>query len=266
MKILISISSKFFEKQPEELIKLLKKHDSKRIIKGFEICVNFNNEEEREYMKQLCYLCKKESYIFQIHGMNLDYINQFKYMDFVNELTKILQKSIDIVIHPIVQNDIEKSIIESKEYFNRIINYIEREKYNINIGIENLNYLGIPRPNKNDILPILREINNLNFTYDMGHEIIDNRNISNLDSFTLNKINNIHIHTFKNKLDHQPIGFTNDGSKKWEECLKYLKSIKYGKSVVLEYDFYTLGDSYEERLINYIKSANIVNNYYNNCI
>lgn len=266
MNILLSINKKFFEKTPEELVKLIKKYDNKKIIKGFEMYINFEEENERNYMREICKLCKKESYIFQIHGMDCNYSNQFEYLDFVNELTTIIQKDINILMHPVSEENIEKSILETEKYFKEIINYIEKKKYNINVGIENLNYKRIERLNKNNIVPILKKIDNLNFTYDMGHVIIDDVEITGLDGSVVNKINNVHMHTFKEKEDHHPIGLSNDVSPKWEKCLQYLKNIQYDKSMVLEYNFYILGSNYEERLTNYIKSANRVKDYYNNCI
>ena len=102
---------------------------------------------------------------------------------------------------------------------------------------------------------ILSEFDDVNFTYDIGHDIFDNHNYTKLSKLQLKKLNNIHIHNVCNNKDHCEITPTCDYITQLRDSVKYLKSINYEKSIVLETGFNNYpGNNYEEKLINYIKS------------
>lgn len=100
-------------------------------------------------------------------------------------------------------------------------------------------------------------------TYDIGHEIADYGNITNLNKIIIPLISNVHIHTinnyYSNGYDHKPI-FKND--EKWNEIIKgiiFLKNNNYNGSIVFEYDLYACpGNTLEEKIISYCESIDYV--------
>ena len=110
----------------------------------------------------------------------------------------------------------------------------------------------IERLKKEGLVEILERQHNLKFTYDIGHEIIEGIKTEKLVPELEERLNNIHIHTYKKNLDHYPIKNIND-----EKTIKKLLN-KYSdnKTVVLEYALdYIEGDKFEIKLKNYIESA-----------
>ena len=73
------------------------------------------------------------------------------------------------------------------------------------VSIENLNDInGLERIKKENIEGILKEFEKLKFTYNIGHELIDNNFVSNLSNLLLERLNNIHIHIYNENRDHYP--------------------------------------------------------------
>lgn len=263
MKILFSINQKFYGKSAQYLIEYIKKYDTNNIIKGFEVVFDIENEFETQYIYELAHLCKKYNYILQFHG-NCEYsINiQKKYIDFLNEIGKILNYKVNVVIHPQSAETIDESIEKSNYYFSEILNYIYDNNYNLEISIENLNSLiNELRPSKDTLTPILANNIDLNFTYDVGHEIIEYGKVTDLNDILLQRITNVHFHTFKNEFDHQPVTKESLHKDKWIKTVQYLKLIHFKNTFVLEYDFNELGSNYDEKLFNYIKCAEFINQY-----
>lgn len=267
MKLFLSINNKFFEKTPYDLISYIKKYDNDNVIKGFEIHFDLHNEFEKKYIENLLYLMEKVNYDVQFHGnSNLNIEEQYKYMDYMNLLSKVLKRKIHIVLHPLVLDDYEESMKQTNIYFSKILIYIYSKKYDINISIENLSTIGDIDLSKKYISRILANNSDLYFTYDVGHEIKDYGNITNLNYIQLERLYNVHIHSFNmhnfnTTYDHQPIFENDDNITKIVKTLKFLKLLGYQKTIVLEYDFYALGNQYEERIINYLKSANYINSH-----
>lgn len=258
MKILLSINYKFFEKTPNELVKFIKKIDVNHHIKGFEIYFDFENEEHINYIKNLSFLCKKEEYILQFHGNNSYSIEfQKEYFKFLNELVD--KKYIDVVLHPLDCDLIEDSVKETNMYFSKLLNIIYENKYKINLSIENLNSINTFRLSKDYLKSILSNNMDLQFTYDIGHETVEYGKITDLDSILIERLSNVHIHTFDKNIDHQPIGMNDH--KEWVKAIQYLNYLHFDGTLVLEYDFYTLGNDFEERMMNYIKCVEYIQNY-----
>ena len=257
MKILLSLNYKFFDVEPEKLIKFIKKHDKENLIKGFEIATNY--EKEKEYLLNLAKLVFKEGYIINLHSPSFENIEEaMQYLDFAVEISKIMQRKINIVYHPINAKNIDESKEKTKSQIKEIIKYIEIKKYynNVELSIENLNNInGIKRLKKEDFIEILEGEKNLKFTYDIGHEIIEGIKTEKLVNILEERLNNIHIHTYQKNLDHYPIKNVNE-----HESIKKLLE-KYGdnKTVVLEYALdYIDGENFEIKLRNYIESAKII--------
>lgn len=263
MKILLSLNNKFYSELPLNFIKFLEENDKCKTVAGFEVVVDINNEEEKNYIKNLSFICKQNNYHLQFHG-NSDYSinNQKKYIDFVNEIGEFLDRKMYIVLHPQTANTIEEEIKLTNLYFSEILNYIYEMQYNIEISVENLNSTtDIIRLSKDYLKPILSNNMDLNFTYDMGHEIMEYGELIDLDTVLIDRISNIHIHTFDSKEEHKPIFENSINKDKWIKAIQYLNYINFDKTVVLEYDFYMMGEDYYERLLNYIKSAEFMYSY-----
>ena len=257
MKKLISVNSKFMVLSPEKLVEIILDYD----IDGFEI---FNNGiDSYSYLEKLAYECKKHNKIFQIHASSDTDIEKqiafFKKLEFVSDM---LGYPINVVLHPIYNEDKNKSLIDTANYLNALADNCDMNK--IVITLENLNDMyNLDRLNKNDIIPIICNNDRVYFTYDIGHEIIDGGNITDLNPEVLPLIKNVHMHTNNFKYDygydHKPIF---KGDDHWNNIIKgilFLKSFNYNGPVVFEYDVYALpGDNFNEKLINYCKSIQFI--------
>ncbi|MDD3453095.1 MAG: hypothetical protein PHN42_02295 [Bacilli bacterium] len=262
MNLLLSLNQKFFEINPNEIISMINKLDDKKIIKGMEMCITDFSLFEKNYILRLSNLCKQNNYYLQIHGNSIfDIEKQQKIMDFINEISTIMNYKINVVLHPIEEDD--KNNSNSNIYFSSILNYIYENNYNINISIENLNSTTHHlRLSKELILTILYNNEDLHFTYDIGHEIVEYGKITDLDEVLIKRMNNIHIHTFKNTFDHLPIEENDENKLKWLKGLEYLKYLKYNGNIVLEYDIYEVkGNGINEKVQNYIRSAYFISQY-----
>lgn len=160
------------------------------------------------------------------------------------------------MFHSKEDDNLEIAKLNTINLLNTIFNYIKENNLNISISLENLNYHhNHDRINVDKIDSILSEFDDVNFTYDIGHDIFDNHNYTKLSKLQLKKLNNIHIHNVCNNKDHCEITPTCDYITQLRDSVKYLKSINYEKSIVLETGFNNYhGNNYEEKLINYIKS------------
>lgn len=258
MKILLSINHKFFEKSPKELIDSVKQIDVNNYVKGFEIYINFNDKDEVEYVKNLKFLCDKEGYLLQFHGDSSYSIElQEKYFKFLNDLSN--GQYMNVVLHPLSLELIEDSIRETNLYFSKLLNIIYENRYKIKISIENLNSINTFRLSKDYLKSVLSNNMDLQFTYDIGHETVDYGKITDLDSILIDRLSNVHIHTFDINNDHQPIGMNDH--KEWVKAIQYLNYLHFDGTLVLEYDFYTLGNDFKERMTNYIKCVEYMQNY-----
>ncbi len=263
MKFFLSINDKFFENNVHFFIQKLKLYDKNNYVSGFEICFDFNDTIHHEFIEGLISYCKKDHYIIQFHGnSSYELKKQYAYLNFINEISNKLGYKINIVLHPIVLETEQKSLEATNIYFSNVLNYIYNNNLNINISIENLT-----SKNKNHVLspeflePILANNLDLYYTYDLGHEFIEYGNIINLNDIVKKRLINVHLHTFNNNFDHLPILNISKNKDKWLKAILYLKNINYKGPLVLEYDFYLMGQNYEERLLNYINSIYFLNDY-----
>lgn len=263
MEILLSLNYKFFEIKPEELLERIKIIDTYKIIKGFE--VNAKTSKEREYLYDLAKECNKQEYILNIHLPNLNSIEEYKeYFDYLNKISKVYKNEINMVFHPIYNEDKQTSIEITEKYVDELLKYIEVKRYNMMLSIENLNDTEkMQRLKKEDIKKILKKYDKLYFTYDIGHEYIDGKGKiqTEIDSYFISKINNIHIHTFNKNEDHYPIeNFNKD--KAIIEKLNNISQKIYKGQIVLEYALdYMEGENLKEKLEKYINAARNISFY-----
>ena len=116
------------------------------------------------------------------------------------------------------------------------------------------------RLEKEIIEPIILNDDRLYMTYDIGHEIADWGNVTDVNGYLLSEIRNIHIHTYTEAgIDHQPIY---RDSLHWNEVLKgllFLINSDYKYNIVYEYDLYECrGETIKDKVIDYLNSIDLV--------
>ncbi len=257
MKYAISLSTNILkELNISEITNIIDKYNPNKIINGIEISTSNSYE-----LNKIAEYTKIKGMDFQCHLPNLENMKDIKeYLDNINEISKTINKKITIVIHSISNEEINQSIKLTKEYVLEILNYIKNNNYNINISLENLNvFQGVKRINNQEIDNILTDINEISFTYDVGHDLYDNKKISELSKIQTNKLNNIHIHDIKNIQDHHEITINSNYLSELKKSINNLKNINYQNNIVLEYIIdYLEGDNTSEKFEYYIKSFNTI--------
>lgn len=259
MNILLALNYKLFETQPDILVK---KIENIKEISGFEIFIDINKKIEKDYLSRMAYLCKEKNLILQIHSsITIDEeINE--HLDFYNEISKIYDKPINIVNHPFKSDSIYIAQEKTNILFSKILNYIYEKQYRLNYSIENLNSeQGDMRLSKKYLIPILSNNQDLYFTYDIGHEIMEYGEIVDLREIFIDRLINIHLHTFDYLNEHKPITKNDVYKSKWVKAINYLKQIGYNGNIVLEYDVNLLGTNFDEKINNYIEAAKFMYQY-----
>lgn len=258
---IISINKKFMEFKPNELIDIIK--ENSKYVCGLEIFINHKDKNQIDYMFELAYLCKKNNLQFQVHGdSNLTIEEQKMFLNNIEKISDIVEYPINVVIHPKSMSVKNESVIETIKYTDELISIINLNK--IKISLENLNdFDENDRLNKEDISSIVLNNEKLFMTYDIGHELIENGKIIDLNKLLISRLSNIHIHTY-NKVysggyDHKPI-YKND--EHWNLIIKsieFLKVIKYEGPIVFEYDLYMCnGSTTKDKIISYCNSIDYV--------
>ena len=257
MKSLISINYKFMELTPKELIEEIKKSS---YCKGVEISIDINKENELNYLESIAYLLNENNLIFQVHGNSeLPIDEQITFLKKLENISTQIGKPINVVLHPKYNENHKQSVIDTENYLDEILKEISD---NIIICVENLNdgivnEVAQDRLNKDDILPIICNNERLYMTYDIGHDIADFNNPSEINYNLINKIRNIHIHTHKQGIDHIPI-YKESFDSVFKGIL-FLKSINYEETVVFEYNLYEChGETTLDKVKDYLYSIDYV--------
>lgn len=268
MSSLISVSGKYMEIKPNELVNLINKSE---YTKGLEIYIDMSDDnpyglsvnEELDYLDKLVFELKKNNLIMQIHGeIELDMDKQLNYLKKLENYSDYLGYPIVVTMHTKLEEDQDKALNDTKNYIEELLTHIDSNK--IIICVENLNDMyGIDRLEKELIEPLVLNNEKVFFTYDIGHVIIDFDDFTNLDKYMIDKIKNVHLHSFDLAIrDHMPI-YKND--KYWNTIIKavtYLKTIHYKYNVVFEYDLYRCyGDTIKEKIEDYLKSIDLVSEH-----
>lgn len=261
MKGIISINKKFMIFSPNELIKIIL--NNSKYAQGIEISIDSDNNNEIDYLKKLATLCKENNLYFEVHGnSSLTLIKQKRYINLLENISDELGYPINVCMHPLVGNNKNESINKTIIYMNEVIKFTDFNK--ITISLENLNdYNKEDRLDKNEIKNIVLNNEKLFMTYDIGHDLIENGNLLKMDKYLINKISNLHIHTYdeiySDGFDHKPI-FKNDPHfNKLMKTLIFLKLNNYLGTLVFEYDLYSCpGENIKEKLIAYLKSIDYV--------
>jgi len=251
MSSLISINSKFMSIEPKDLVKYI---NNSKYTKGVEAYIDFRNKEEIEYLDKLVIELKKNNLILQIHGeVYLDLDKQFEYIKLLDKYSLYLGYPIVFTLHSIYNKDKEESIEETYNYISKLINN------NLIICMENLNNReGRIRLHTDDIESTILGNDNIYFTYDIGHELIDTNRIIGVNDNMLEKIRNVHIHSISNGNDHIPI-YKDDIY--LDEIVNYLKFLNknYKYNMVYEYGIdYCRGNSLDEKIVDYLESMDYI--------
>lgn len=238
----------------EKTLKLIKNYDKNNNIAGIEI-----NSYNLESLKYCAKFCKENNLIFKCHFplKKMSEKETKDYLDCVNMIAKDLSYKVNIVFHSVNdKKNMEEKIKETKEYIKSIRKYISVSKLNVNPSLENLNYRnGVKRINVGEIYEVLNSFENLNFTFDIGHDLFDNKRVSTLSKVQQERLNNIHIHSILNNEDHHIIEENSPDLEEIEKGVKYLKNIGYTGDIVLEYSVdYLKGNTIEEKIEYYVKS------------
>ena len=262
MKSLISINRKFMDITPRELVDHIL---HSKYIKGFEIFLNAESGFELEYLYNLLYEVKKNNLILQVHSdINVDYETQLDFLKQLEQCSTYLGEQLVVVFHSIYDEDITESLRKTSEYLGNLVNNIDNSK--LVLCLENLNSTKDKiRLGKNEIRELLLNNENLYFSYDIGHAIVSYESLIDFDNYMFKEVRNVHIHTCDRAGDdHKPI-YKDDLH--WNDIIKgltYLIYNNYQYNVVYEYDLYSCrGSTLEEKLEDYIESADMVSERYN---
>ena len=261
MNSLMSINFKFMDLSAKELIELVMQS---KYCKGVELYIDNDNSIEEKYLDELVYEIQRNNLILQIHGNScLPIEEQIKYMKVLEGYSDILGYPIIVTLHSIYDDNEDISKELTVEYFHELLNNINNDK--LVICLENLNDDGPKdRLDKDVIEPIILNDDRLFMTYDIGHEIVDWGNVTDVNGYLLSEIRNIHLHTYtESGADHQPIY---RDSVHWNEVLKgvlFLINSDYKYNIVYEYDLYEChGDNTRDRVIDYLNSIDLVSERY----
>lgn len=217
------------------------------------------NSYNLDRLKKCAKMCRKNNFLFRCH-FPLKKLNESetkKYLNCLNDISKELRYKINVVFHSTTEQEtMEEKIEATKEYINNILKFVDKYNINVIVSIENLNYNhGTRRINIDKIDNILSEYDKLKFTYDIGHDLYDNKIPANLSKLQIEKINNVHIHSVVKKEDHHMIEKDSIDFEQIKQAMNNLKSINYTNPIVLEYAIdYLPGSRIEEKIINLVKS------------
>ncbi|MDD2207841.1 MAG: hypothetical protein PHG03_02110 [Bacilli bacterium] len=265
MKLLLGLNYKFFNKNAHYFISKIEENDLYNNIDGFEILFDFKNKKHLTFVENIIPYCLNDNYLLQFHGISdYDLDTQYEYLDYLHIISLKFGTKINVVMHPLIANDINTSLVHTNLYFSNILNYIFYNDLNISVSIENLTAFNDITLSKEFLLPILANNIELNYTYDLGHELFEYGQITDLDEILITKLTNVHIHNFFHDVSHLALDKNDDNKDQWLKSILYLKKINYKGPVVLEYDFNLLGSNYNEALHNYIKHADYIKDYLNN--
>ena len=261
MKSLISVNRKFMDVSAKELVNLI---TSSKYTKGIEFCVSDLNSDELKYLDELVFELGRNNLALQVHSSSLLSIDeQVLFLKKVEGYADYLNMPIVITLHSIYDDDKELSRVKTHEYFDNLICKINNDK--LIICLENLN--DIPKKDrleKEYIKPVVLNNEALYFTYDIGHELADYGSITNLDSYMIDDIRNVHIHSHDGfGEDHLPI-YKND--KYFQSLLKgiiFLVNNKYKYNIVFEYNINACrGSSLTEKIEDYLESIDFVSSHF----
>ena len=256
MNSLISLNFKYMSISPKELVSIIA---SSKYTKGAEMYIDFREENELKYLDDFVYELKKNDLILQIHGeAHRDVEEQINFIKRIEGYSDYLNKPIVFTLHPLYDEDKNIALDKTLEYLTKLLEYTNSNK--VIISLENLDdNKDKDRLGREDINELILNNENIFFTYDMGHELIEFGEITLLDEYLTSKIRNIHIHTNSNGQGHMPI-YKDDVN--WNSIIKallFLKTSNYKYNIVFEYGIdYCKGNTLKEKVIDYLESIDYI--------
>lgn len=262
MRFLLSIGNQYFSNFDDDWIYLFLDNDIKKNIGGCEIHINISDQFQRAYVQKTIKNSLLENWNFQFHGPDLSEYsgNYLDVLNFYNDISQFLGYKVKVTFHPITSKiDINDSINLSEKTFYEVSNLIA--KYNLGIIplVENLNIMGNPCRCQLQHIESLLKIENLNFTWDIGHQAIDNTCTYSLKDNYLNKLQNIHIHDISIE-DHYPFYY---GKIDLQKSISYLVENNYNENIVLEIGLPCLNSTtFDKKIAEYIENVNLLADTY----
>lgn len=260
MQFLLSINDYFYPEFDYLWLDYFIKCDIYNKVSGCEINSVLADKKEKEYILKL--IDKIKHWRIQFHAPHKSNTPS-DYTDILNFYEDISQKvgyKLNVTFHPIESYPtVSQNIEGTKIIMQGICNLVEKNRIGINVCLENLNKsIGRVRCNLDDIYQIL-DIENVNLTWDIGHQVVDGNCNYSLNEKYIGKLNNIHIHDVL-KSEHYPFYFDKTNLNK---CFDYLHNINYDGPMVAEIGLNCLeSTSFEERIAEYVKNIYILS-YYN---
>lgn len=248
------------------LVRLLERIDYENIIDGFEINGDPADNYEHDYMLTMARLLKNSGRMLQFHS---PFNFQSKYDDIVylkrilaycHMILTILGKEVNLVLHPVDSYDIDVSINRTDKFLENLSELKNLHKYNIVFSLENLNNTyQHKRLNTREIKTLIERHANINFCWDIGHEVSEGCCEYKLDALLLSSLRNVHIHDIHLK-DHYPFTYNNTDYKK---SLEYLVACPYKGTIVTEINMAVLDDnSLLEKFRTYMENIKLLKDYY----
>lgn len=259
MQFLLSISRKFYPSLNNDWAYKFMQYDTENKISGCEIYVNFQDEVETTFVSKFIENCPIKHWKFQFHAPELETYLQYKndylhMLQYYNQAAERLGYKVKVNFHPVIlppKFDIKACIDTSKTELYKVCNLIEQKHMNIIPCVENLDKLNeLRRCGIKDLDEIL-DIDILKFTWDIGHDIIDDECTYELkDKFAL-KLENVHLSDI-DKEEHAPFYY---GKTNLDKCFGYFKKINFDKTIVAEIalDFLKAKD-FEGKIEEYVKN------------
>ena len=242
----------------EYLIETISRLDKRKYITGIEFLVLRNDNEVRSYLNKFASLCNNYNYTINFKGTYLDLgiDEHIKFLKMYDNIAKILNKPVTITYTSCLSNDLNGSINDTITIYLDIMSYITENKLDLNILVENLEYLN--RPSVKDIIKeIIPNVYGLNFSYNIGHEALIGYTEYKLENIDITKkVKNIYLHDNNGVSAHLEFNY---GNIDLYEVKDFINSNNYTNLITIELDLYKLtGNTIEEKLSSYILEVNKV--------
>lgn len=249
--------------EPAIVLGQLDQLDPENRLKGIEVNADLDDPVEVERLYAYGHLLKarhKKLQIHSPHGFSRLYNETSvldKYLSIYADLAKKLQTCLSITIHPVESDQKEKARFHTLKLITRLISICELQGYDLTFTLENLN-MSRHRLDTEGIQPLV-EGSNVNFCWDIGHEVFEDQCTYSLDDSLFNKLNNIHIHDI-NQTDHHPFIH---GKTDYVRAVSYLATKGYKGSVVVEINTdYLAGDTWGQKYTDYMRQLYTVSDIY----
>lgn len=267
MIISINLDSVILHIATEVLIETINTLDVDKNITGFKFNISRIDNDIRSYLLKIASLCKNYNYTIMIYNINLDMDikEHMKYLMLYNNISKILDKKVNIIYNSCLKYDLKHSILDTISNYTAIVGYVIDNKLNLSICAENLEYIN--RPDfKSIVNDITSKVYALNISYNIGKEAFigynsyDIANIADVDTDVLpsviNKIKNISIHDNDLLSSNLPFVY---GNIDLYEVKEFINTYRYDKDITIDLDMYKLsGESLKEKLTSYVSEVNKV--------